>query len=347
MPSSRPEPVDPLREAAEALAGEPVRSLAPVRRSGNSRVFRVESAAGAFALKLYPPRNRDARDRLGAEAAALAFMRVQGFDQVPRSVATDPARNATLLEWIEGEPISPATQADVDAALAFLRRLHAARSHSTAGSLASASEACLSAAELERQVEHRRARLVEAGRDQPALAEFLDARFLPTHQTLTATARDHYARAGLVWDSDIEPGRRTLSPSDFGFHNALRRPGGALAFLDFEYFGWDDPAKLVCDVLLHPGMDLPAGLKFRFLDGTRALYGNDPTLAARLEALYPLFGLRWCAILLNEFLPEKWTFRAHAGEPDPLAAQARQLAKAETLLQRLTHDDPIGHALKS
>jgi len=43
-----------------------------------------------------------------------------------------------------------------------------------------------------------------------------------------------------------------LSPSDFGFHNALVDPSGALSFLDFEYAGRDDPAKPVSDFFCQP-----------------------------------------------------------------------------------------------
>ena len=50
---------------------------------------------------------------------------------------------------------------------------------------------------------------------------------------------------------------RCLSPSDFGFHNAICDVNGVYHFVDFEYFGWDDPAKMICDFILHPGMDLP------------------------------------------------------------------------------------------
>lgn len=346
MPSSATDRRDATWMAVEALTGEPVRELVPVRRSGNSRVFRATTKTGTFALKLYPPRGKDPRDRLGVEAAALDFMRARGIGQTPRPITADRGRNAALLEWIEGDPVAAPAEADIDAALAFLDRLHKAACEDAKG-LPLASEACLSAAELERQIARRLIRLAEAGRKAPQLAAFLDKEMTVAADTLTAMAKARYAGIGLAWEADLEEGRRTLSPSDFGFHNALRRPDGTLAFLDFEYFGWDDPAKLACDVLLHPGMDLPAGLKLRFLDGVRTLFGGDLTLAVRLDALYPLFGLRWCAILLNEFLPEKWALRVHAGESDAAAAQARQLTKARALLQRLTDDDPIRQALKS
>ena len=37
-----------------------------------------------------------------------------------------------------------------------------------------------------------------------------------------------------------------ISPSDFGFHNALRTNTGPV-FFDFEFSGWDDPAKTIID----------------------------------------------------------------------------------------------------
>ena len=47
-----------------------------------------------------------------------------------------------------------------------------------------------------------------------------------------------------------------LSHSDFGFHNSIKTSKDKVIFLDFEYFGKDDPVKLVADFLLHPGMSL-------------------------------------------------------------------------------------------
>ena len=45
--------------------------------------------------------------------------------------------------------------------------------------------------------------------------------------------------------------------------------------------------------------------------------------------------LLWCLILLNEFLPERWTRRAIAGDRDDReAAQATQLRKARDLFSR-------------
>jgi hypothetical protein len=51
-----------------------------------------------------------------------------------------------------------------------------------------------------------------------------------------------------------------------------------------------------------------------------------------------LFAVRWCLILLNEFLPERWAYRVHADagpdweKPDWEKAKERQLGRASDLL---------------
>ncbi len=120
---------------------------------------------------------------------------------------------------------------------------------------------------------------------------------------------------------------QTLSPSDFSFHNALRRADGGLAFLDFEYFGWDDPVKLVSDFLWHPAMTLSAAQASRFARGAHELFAaQDATYGSRLRAYFPLFGLKWCTIMLNEFVADDWNRRQFAGQQ-----RKRERVKAEQL----------------
>ena len=128
-----------------------------------------------------------------------------------------------------------------------------------------------------------------------------------------------------------------MCPSDFGFHNALRAPSGRLVFIDFDYFGWDDPVKLTSDFLLHPGMQLSEAAKRRFATAMGAVYGSDAEFRVRLPLLFPLFALRWCLILLNEFLPERWASRVAAGiEGEWAAVKRRQLDRASEWVQSLT-----------
>ena len=59
-------------------------------------------------------------------------------------------------------------------------------------------------------------------------------------------------------------------------------------------------------------------------------------LARRLPVAYALFGLKWCMILLNEFIPESCARRRFSGETLPEEELLRgQLAKAEAMLDHV------------
>ena len=161
-------------------------------------------------------------------------------------------------------------------------------------------------------------------------------------ESAVARARETYAQAGLAFDEPIDPGLRTLSPSDFGFHNALLQVDGSIVFLDFEYFGWDDPVKLASDFVLHPGMDLTLELKKRFLELMSDVFGADKTFSMRLRASLPLYAMRWTMILLNEFLPERWARRVMAGAGgDRDTILKTQLAKARAMVKRAENEGVI------
>jgi len=113
-----------------------------------------------------------------------------------------------------------------------------------------------------------------------------------------------------------------------------------LVFLDFEYFGWDDPVKLTADTILHPGMALTADQGTALKAGLVDLYDSASDFSARLERHFPLYVLRWCAIMLNEFLPAGWARRQQAGALDHGAAKIRQLAKVRDFLER--HSRALG-----
>jgi hypothetical protein len=324
---------DPAKIAAD-LARADVQRLRQLGGGRNSRVFRVDTAAGTYALKLYPPQADDPRDRLGVETAALRWMEQRGFTMVPRVIAADRDRDAVLLSWAEGDLVRDGVgETEITQACDFLRLLHSLRESPAVPPDHLAAEACLSVAEIERQLRSRIASLRSL--DEKSLTAFLDEHAEPELATRLARARASTLAAGGAFAVDLPQSRRSQVPADFGFHNALRRADGRLTFIDFEYFGWDDPAKLVADILLHPGTPIDDSARERLRSGAVAIYGDDPGFAARLNALVPVFGLRWALILLNEFRPERWQRRVTAGETETWAsAKQRQLVAARLMLDR-------------
>lgn len=323
-------------DVANALLVAPA-EVGRLRGGGrNSRIYKVRCGGETFALKQYPSRADDPRDRLGTEVAALRLMQRHGIEVIPRVVAVDQTRNFVLLSWVEGDLVKEVGDSDIDSAASFLSSIHALRGVPEAAHQPPAAEACLSGGEVERQLRTRFAGLANLEATEPGLGAFLAREFTPAFERYVAAAKHRLSANGLDFIAEIPQEKRSLVPADFGFHNSLRLGDGSLAYIDFEYFGWDDPVKLTADILLHPGVPLGPAQQERFRAAAERLYGEDKSFAVRLEALLPLFGLRWVLILLNEFLPERWQRRVLAGAAESWEeAKARQLDKASALLVQL------------
>lgn len=276
--------------------------------SGNSRVLRLQCREGEFFIaKVYPSDRRDSRDRLGVEFGGLSFLWKHGIRAVPRPLYADRAGNFALYEFIPGTSI-PADQvdsADVSAAVAFLGDLTVLRDESESDSLPAASEACFSCGcylqSIERRLQNLTAIQAETALHQEAIA-YLHQEFIPFWGEMERWYRRQFADFHIDAGEKISSWQRTLSPSDFGFHNAIRRQDGTLIFVDFEYFGWDDPAKMIADFIHHPARPLACELYGEFLNGILAAFPQDPSLEFRIDMVYPVLGMKWCLIMLNEFL---------------------------------------------
>jgi hypothetical protein len=332
-----------IADVAARLLRAGVASTEAIGGGRNSRVYRVVTTGQPdttgqqdFVVKCYFPR-ADNRNCLAREFAALDFLRSNGIRNVPAAVVADEAAGCAVYEFIEGVKVSGGelAEADLDAAAAFLCRLKEMARRPAAAAMPAAADACFSVAQTLRYLHGRLGRLqanAASGPEETEFRDFLSREFLPAMEDITARA----CRDGEP-EAELAPADRTLSPSDFGFHNALLRGGREWVFLDFEYFGWDDPTKTVSDFLLHPGMELSEACKMRFVDGLRESFAADPGFAGRLRRVYPLYGLIWCLILLNEFLPEHLRRRQFAAVRPRTrrAVQGEQLTKARRMLARV------------
>jgi len=325
-----------IADAASRLVGWRVASVMPVRRGGNNRVFQLVGPESRAVLKIYPAQAEDQRDRLAYEFGALSFLVRHGVEEVARPIACDPERHCAVYEWIDGTPPGAVGVVDVDELADFFIRLQQLRDSSGAEALPEGATPALSPARVAEQLKQRLDRLQAVIAPETPVAQFLATSLAPAVAQAVEGLRRGCAEAALDFAGELPRQYRVLSPSDFGFHNALRRPNGRLAFLDFEYFGWDEPAKAVTDVMLHAGMSLSPALARRYRERvTDAMRHTDPLFPERLRLFFPAIRAVWCLILLNEFLPERWARRVLAGVTDDReAVEARQLEKARLMLIR-------------
>lgn len=314
-------------------------NVLPLRGGGNNRLYRVDAPGHLSVLKHYFRDPGRGRDRLGAEFAFLSRAWAGGLRCVPKPIGRNDEQSAALYGYLPGERLCPGDPStdDVTRALIFLVSLNRAARVRIEGApeLGEAAEARFSVLSHVSLVDGRVARLLELEAEDPvdrAAAVFIRSELEPAWAAHRARILETLSLEKPAWAGELPPVERVLSPSDFGFHNALRQADGDLAFLDFEYAGWDDPAKLICDFFLQPAVPAPRESFTRFARGVASLVPGAEGVLARVALLWPLFQVKWCCILLNHFSREELARRVFASE-DARDEKAGQLAKARKLLK--------------
>jgi thiamine kinase-like enzyme len=294
-----------------------VRSVEKTGKGKNSQVYRVVSGNNTpFIVKYYFRNKLDSRDRLKVEFSSLTFLWRNGVRCIPEPIMADDGTGSAVYSYVEGSrpSIDDISNEDITHAVDFLSTLKELRTLAEVQELPAASEACFSFQELLDNIDLRYRRLLEGTADvvHGPFHEFIDKEFVSALSEISEWCRGRF-RERSISPECLAPEGRTLSPSDFGFHNSIRNESGQLFFLDFEYFGWDDPAKTVSDFILHPAMSLAEEQSRVFYAAMLDRFREYGSLAERVEIYYPLYGLKWCLIFLNEFLPDQMQRRKFAG----------------------------------
>jgi hypothetical protein len=253
---------------------------------------------------------------------------------VAKAIAFQEHLGWGIYEWVNGTAIEKPDMDFLKSAAKFMQRLALdSKANQAFTQMDSASEACLSGLEIKKQIETRLNKLKAVGK--PDLTAYIVKEFTPIFETAVDFSK---TISGTTFNEPLHRSLQIASPSDFGSHNALGLSCGSITYIDFEYFGWDDPVKLVSDFHWHPAMNLNSELRQQWLDSARSIFKNDAEFSRRLTAYLPLFGLRWCLIILNEFLKPEMSRRFHA---NPIITGAlpdicsQQLSKAKALLEEV------------
>lgn len=323
---------------AESAGLGSLQSLNQIAGGANNRVFILEAANGVALLKAYFRHPEDPRDRLGTEWAFSQFAWNHGVRALPQPLARDNELGLALFEYVTGRPPrSEEIDANaIDQAMNFFVDLNRDRDLPDAIALPNASEACFRLQEhlylVSKRVERLEELPVNSDIDEAAL-ELVENRLVPAWAAIGEGVSQQARIEKLSLSELPAQTERCLSPSDFGYHNAIRENDGRLRFVDFEYSGWDDPSKLICDFFCQPAVPAPV-LEFeRFAEAIADCMPSPGWHMARARLLFPVYRLKWSCIVLNDFLPTGGRRRQFSGSIEEQdQRKIRQLEKARSLL---------------
>lgn len=272
----------------------------PVFGGGNNRCYLIATQTKQYFLKHYFKDNNETCNRLHAEYSFASFAWKQGIRCIPEPISYDENHSVGLYEYIYGKKLATKEikENEIQKAISFLSLINEKKGLEEASNLPIASEACFTIADHIQLVDNRMKRLgdiiINDDIDDEAV-KFVNSELLPEWNKLKDSISDRaYA---------IESIERIISPSDFGFHNALIDHENQIKFLDFEYAGWDDPAKLVGDFFSQPAVPVSMIFFQQFAQTISSWTSDSSTTMNRIITLLPLIRLKWCCIVLNCFVP--------------------------------------------
>ena len=314
------------------LSADP-KTLEPLQGGINSQVLRFKAGSHWHVTKGFSLKSTPGHDRFKAEVEFLNYAQVVAPEFVPKLRNVDEVGRSVVLEYIEGERFkeghSPSKES-VDQAIAFMKRLNedqgAARQYVSGG----AAEGFLRLTEHLENIDQRlKLMSVEHVPDvcKAEAKRLIDA---AKHRLSTLQDRTEYLLSQGYCADALDPQERCVSPSDFGFHNAIRTTSG-VKFFDFEFAGWDDPAKTIADFDLQPRV--PVSPRTQTL--AEAIDAWDSRHSFRHQVLAPILKMKWACIILSPLNPSRWEVMSGIIPEQSIAALLQaKLRLAETYLQK-------------
>lgn len=324
-----------LRKLLEdlSLSSEMPQELELLPGGANNKAYKLSLADKQYLLKDYFHHPEDKRDRLGAEFRFSSFCYEQGVRALPRPYAADFKEHLGLYEFIDGRKLKPeeVDSSAVQQALDFILSINKHRTQAGAKELSNGSEACFSLSAHLELVERRIKRLCllepQSELDEQA-RRLVFTELVPTWIEVQDIVM---SKSRVDLNQELPLAERLISPSDFGFHNALLSEAQGLMFIDFEYAGWDDPAKLVCDFFSQPALPVPAELLEHFVSSLEQGMTLGSEFPERVSLLFAAYRLKWACIVLNDFLPVDRARREFA-KNESESRKLSQLEKARVFL---------------
>lgn len=312
-----------------------------IERTGNNKAAIVRTKNSTFFIKNYFNSTLDNRDRFNSEVSFFEYTKECAPSFIPKIHAIDKENKIILFENILGNNL----QSDdlnseiISTAATFFSLLNKPEFKFSLGKkINDAAEACFSINAHLNLIDQRIIRLEnivnEELEDIPASGIVKRIRIL--FEQIKSNILLYAYQNNIDIKIDIQFSDRVISPSDFGFHNCLIKENKDLIFFDFEYAGWDDPAKVTGDFFSQ--LQVPVSEKYfdTFVNMAFDSITNKNDLIKRCKILLPLFKIKWACIAMNIFIPVNLERRLFSNPNlDIKNYKGGQIQKAKNILNKI------------
>ena len=300
-----------------------INQIKTVKSGKNSKIYKINTNKKKIILKSYYGKKNL---RIRKEFQFYKYLNQTNIDNVVTPIAFDFKNNLVALPYIVGNKIHKVQNKHIIQLSNFINKINQKNIYSRKIGLAVEG------------INHRKNHITicqnrinklklvdKKSAIKKKLYLFLREKIIPTFKILKNKINDKK----ILCQSKYKLYKKDMiiSPSDFGFHNVIESKK-KIFFFDFEYGGYDDPVKLICDFYCQPNQKVSIKQKEKFKKMIIKKYKNYEQLDYLISELLPIHHLKWCCIILNEFIPSKLSIRKHAGQLKNDVLQS-QLIKAK------------------
>ena len=261
----------------------------------NTSAWHICSGNKNFFLKFYISQKNDKRDRLGTELKFTKLLENGGFKNIPKILISNKNENWALFEWLDGEKIKNPNQKDLEDIINFIKKIQTLKKFEESKKIGEASEACFNLIDHKNLIINRLNQLIN-------YSGILGKSWLifEVLESINKCVNNFQSYFSSNSSKSLSLQKRILSPSDIGIHNILKIKN-QLYFHDFEYAGWDDPHKLIVDLLIQPENVLSKETSLKLYKSMESFFSLEANLHS-LKIYLVLYRAKWVCIILKKFL---------------------------------------------
>jgi thiamine kinase-like enzyme len=261
----------------------------------NSKVYKFVSENKSFILKVYNNKNNS---RIKRELLFYRYLNKTRNQQVVKPINFDVNLNLAIYPFIEGVKIKRVSNREIFQMANFINNINKKKSKIN---LPIAVDGIQNRSDHLKLCEIKLKNLKSIkfkSNIEKKCKNFLNKKLIPKFKYLKKSYKQNHNL--YLLNLNLKKKKLIVSPSDFGFHNAIKLKN-RLYIIDFEFAGLDDPIKLICDFLCQPDQFINNKQKKYFLEMLSLRGYSLEELKYYTEVYLPFHKIKWCCIILNIF----------------------------------------------
>lgn len=277
------------------------KTITSLKRDGNNRIFKMATDNEEIILKSYLKINENERNRGQVEFHALQAMWKNKMTSIPVPLKSHEQYKFCFYQFISGKALQAPTESMMIFLGDFLGDLYKLGTENNLEQFSEGADSRKSLQDYLAMID-KRLKEIEKGRTEPLMApvfKLLDEEIYPLKEIVVGRFMKKINQLEISLSTPLPKAEKTLSPSDYGLHNMLESGPDKWIIFDFEYFGWDDPCKMIADFYHHAGQNFSIEFKHIVKDRFLQHYPFPDQFNLRFSLVSELIGLEWILIILN------------------------------------------------